>query len=261
MTSQMNDGVWLFLGDKTTAEKVVEKVKSRLTYDFEKDRWSKLVLLAVKEDKAFEVWGIPREGSPRRLKLYPLEGYTGGFGPKLQPTDHRVPEGIYEIVELEPNHEFHRGLILNYPNEFDRSQGASEQSELLGYQFTIHGSRSKDGTVVSGSVNAANDNTFESKGMFDQLLNLSNVEDHSNVNVSRTDNSLGSLSIGQDANIDELFTMVYEIGKENVILIVTPIDFRKQPDRVLDVPGIDWEQELYDQILNEMILQLGSLDR
>ena len=262
VTSQMNDGVWLFLGNKTTTEEVVEEVTNRLTYDFEKDRWGKLVLLALKEEKVLEVWGISLEkGTPRRLKLYPIDGYVGGLGPKLNPLDNRVPEGVYQIVELEPNHNLHRGLMLNYPNELDRTHGVTDQSDLLGYRFTIHGSHYKDGAVVSEVVNSGLDDPTQEKGVLDQLLNLSDVEDHSSVVFANADSFLGNLSLGDDTIIDELFTMVYEIGKGNVTVIVAPFDFRKQPDRVIEIPDIDWEDELYNQIKDEMILQLGSFER
>ena len=260
ITSQLNDGVWLFLGDKTSAEEVVEKVKKRLSYDFQKDRWGRLVLVALKEEKKLEVWGVPLSGgSPKRLKIYEIEGYIGMLGPKRHPMDQKIPEGIYGVVELEPNHNFHRGLILDYPNQYDQEQGASNNAKILGnYRFTIHGSNLKN---VSVDLEDTGTNSFtapKEKGFFDQLFNFSEVEDHSNVKHSTLEGFHGNIQIGDDAIIDELFTMVYEIGQENVTVIVAPYDFRQNPDRVLDIPGIEWEYELYERIRDELAIQLGS---
>ncbi len=260
LTSRLNDGVWLFLGDKSTAEDVVETVKKRLTYDFQKDRWYKLVLLALKEEKKLEVWGIPlNQGPARRLKVYSIEGYIGMLGPKLNPLDHKIPEGIYEVVELEPNHNFHRGLILNYPNEFDQLHGASVEAEFLeNYRFTIHGSNIKTVSVELEGTDADPLGAPKDKGFFDQLFNFSELEDHSNVKHSKEQGFHGNIQVGDDAIIDELFTMVYEIGNENVTVIVAPYDMRSQQDRILDIPGIAWEDELYQMIQDEITFQLGT---
>ena len=56
--------------------------------------------------------------------VYPVLGASGVLGPKLKEGDRQVPEGVYRVPELNPNSDFHLSLRLDYPNEFDRAQGA-----------------------------------------------------------------------------------------------------------------------------------------
>ncbi|MEO0454206.1 MAG: L,D-transpeptidase family protein [Verrucomicrobiota bacterium] len=58
--------------------------------------------------------------------------------------------------------------------------------------------------------------------------------------------TIGCIPIG-DAAIEKLFYMVSKIGRSNVRVILSPYDMRKL-ERSLDIPHIDWEDQLYDQI-------------
>jgi len=259
LTSMLGDGVWLYLGDKVSTEDVVEEVKGRLSYDFEKDRWTSLLLLGLKEEKLLQVWGISgTTGSSRKLKEYPLDGGVGGLGPKVHGLDRKTPEGIYRVVELKPNHDFHRALVLNYPNQFDQDMGAKVGDGLKEYQFEIHGSKYEEGAFTLQEGDPSLPDPYEEPGFWDQLFNLSKVEDYSVQDVHGLKGFDGSMAIGSDDNIDELFTMVYEIGLENVTVIVAPFDMRAQPDRTLDIEGIEWENLLYDEIRAQIEIQLGK---
>ena len=48
-----------------------------------------------------------------------------------------------------------------------------------------------------------------------------------------------------------------EVGINNVTAIVSPYDMRMNTKRI-EIPGIIWEQELYDLIGAEFIRQFGA---
>lgn len=58
--------------------------------------------------------------------------------------------------------------------------------------------------------------------------------------------TIGCVPIG-DSGIEELFSMVAEVGTEHVEVILAPYDMRTSV-QLLEVEGIDWEQELYGMI-------------
>lgn len=58
--------------------------------------------------------------------------------------------------------------------------------------------------------------------------------------------TIGCIPIG-DPGIEELFLMVSKVGVSNVDVIISPYDMRAGK-RVLEIPEINWEQELYDKI-------------
>ena len=68
--------------------------------------------------------------------------------------------------------------------------------------------------------------------------------------------TIGCIPIG-DAGIEEVFLMVSEVGINNVTAIVSPYDMRTNTKRI-EIPGIIWEQELYDLIGAEFIRQFGA---
>ena len=62
--------------------------------------------------------------------------------------------------------------------------------------------------------------------------------------------TIGCIPIGDEA-IEDLFTLVYKVGKENVELIIAPFDFRLYPDRSIksDLP---WLESKYNRIKKAM---------
>lgn len=60
--------------------------------------------------------------------------------------------------------------------------------------------------------------------------------------------SIGCIAIGDEA-ISELFLLVYDIGRENVTVIISPNDLRKKPRPEVD---IEWVDELYDNIADAL---------
>ena len=67
--------------------------------------------------------------------------------------------------------------------------------------------------------------------------------------------TIGCIPIG-DAGIEEVFLMVSEVGINIVTAIVSPYDMRTNTKRI-EIPGIIWEQELYDLIGAEFVCEFG----
>lgn len=71
----------------------------------------------------------------------------------------------------------------------------------------------------------------------------------SDIFIHGRDLSVGCLAMG-DPEIEELFTLVYRIGKQNVDVIITPKDPRKHTLKPSE-RNPDWVTELYRQITEE----------
>lgn len=61
-------------------------------------------------------------------------------GHKLAEGDQRTPEGVYSIVARQPRSQFHKGLLLSYPNAEDIARAAALGVDPGG-QIMIHGLR------------------------------------------------------------------------------------------------------------------------
>jgi len=84
------------------------------------------------------------------LRDYPVLAASGTAGPKLREGDRQVPEGVYRIVELNPNSRFHRALKLDYPNAFDATMARKDARIKLGSDICIHGKNCSTGCVALG---------------------------------------------------------------------------------------------------------------
>ncbi|WED24873.1 L,D-transpeptidase family protein [Vibrio sp. JC009] len=113
----------------------------------------KLTLLAIKGQHILEAWAFDKQNQPRFIKRYFIWGASGGPGPKLTEGDKQVPEGIYQIVGLNPGSKFHLSLELNYPNEFDRKWALAERRADPGGNIFIHGKSSSVGCLAMGDKN------------------------------------------------------------------------------------------------------------
>jgi len=108
-----------------------------------------LTILVFKSEKRMEVWS----GSGSNVSMirdYPVLAASGTSGPKLVEGDRQVPEGIYRIVEMNPNSRFHRSCKLNYPNEFDKKMAELDGRIKLGGDICIHGKNCSIGCVAIG---------------------------------------------------------------------------------------------------------------
>jgi hypothetical protein len=109
-----------------------------------------LSFLVFKEERTLEVWLQEAHKGLRRLKSYPVLGMSGFAGPKQRQGDRQVPEGLYQIIWLNPHSEYHLSMKLDYPNEFDRRKAQEEGRSQLGGDIFIHGGTSSIGCIAVG---------------------------------------------------------------------------------------------------------------
>jgi murein L,D-transpeptidase YafK len=142
---------------KRTVEDILEQygtpIRNQLRVRFENAKVeytpSRIVLLATKQEQRLEVWAV-NGSKPTLIHSYPILGLSGESGPKLKEGDSQVPEGIYRIVDLNPNSSFHLSLKLNYPNEFDLVHAAAENRRFPGGNIFIHGNNMSVGCLAMG---------------------------------------------------------------------------------------------------------------
>jgi hypothetical protein len=108
-----------------------------------------VVFIALKQEKKFEVWARDM-GEFRFIRNYDIKAASGVTGPKLRQGDKQVPEGIYRIVGLNPNSNYHLSMKLNYPNEFDWFHAQREGRFDPGSDIFIHGDSVSAGCLAMG---------------------------------------------------------------------------------------------------------------
>jgi hypothetical protein len=106
-------------------------------------------LLAFKAERRLELWANS-DGAARRVASFPVLADSGTLGPKLREGDYQIPEGIYRVVWLHPNSEYHLSMKLDYPNAFDREQAKRDGRTELGGDIFIHGSDVSIGCLAVG---------------------------------------------------------------------------------------------------------------
>ena len=80
----------------------------------------------------------------RVVKSYRVALGAVPTGAKEQQGDHKTPEGIYSVQAKIPNSQFHRALLISYPNAADR-EGAKKMRVKPGGSVEIHGIGAKYG--------------------------------------------------------------------------------------------------------------------
>ena len=111
----------------------------------------RLAMVAIKDEKRLELWAPGADGTWKLLKEYPILAASGHAGPKLREGDRQVPEGVYEVVLLNPRSNYHLSLKLDYPNEFDREMARSDGRTDLGGDIFIHGEKASIGCLAVGN--------------------------------------------------------------------------------------------------------------
>lgn len=140
-------------------------LKSGVTYPPKK-----IALLAFKKEQNIELWAQDSSQSWRYISSYPLTAYSGILGPKLKENDGQIPEGIYKLTMFNPFSRWHLSLMINYPNDFDRSHALREGRHKLGGDIFIHGKNSSVGCLAIG------DNAIEQIFLLSRRVGLQNVE-------------------------------------------------------------------------------------
>jgi hypothetical protein len=111
-----------------------------------------LTLIGLKEEKKLEVWARNSGGSFKFIRDYDIQAASGKTGPKLRQGDKQVPEGIYRIVRLNPNSNYHLSMKLDYPNEFDLFHAEREGRFEPGSDIFIHGDSVSAGCLAMGDA-------------------------------------------------------------------------------------------------------------
>ena len=126
-------------------------------------------LLVFKNTHRMQLWA--KDNGPwHYIRTFPILAASGGPGPKLRNGDHQVPEGIYHIVDFNPDSHFHLSMMLNYPNAFDRYHARLDGRHNLGNDIFIHGSHYSVGCIPIG--NDAIDQLF----VLADLVGLNNIK-------------------------------------------------------------------------------------
>ena len=109
----------------------------------------RLALLAFKKEKRLELWADSKD-KWTFIHPYRILAASGHAGPKLREGDRQVPEGLYQIVGLNPNSSYHLSMKLNYPNAFDLRKAAEEGRSEPGCDIFIHGKAVSIGCLALG---------------------------------------------------------------------------------------------------------------
>jgi len=110
-----------------------------------------LRLLAFKREQRVELWARDY-GEWKSIKSYPFTANSGKLGPKLRQGDKQIPEGIYNIIGLNPNSSYHLSMKLNYPNQFDLQHAKLEGRHKPGNNIFIHGKDLSVGCIALGDA-------------------------------------------------------------------------------------------------------------
>lgn len=109
----------------------------------------RLMLLAFKREKLLEVWAAGETGRYSRLATHKVLAASGGDGPKRKQGDEQVPEGFYDLTELNPNSAFHLSIRVDYPNSEDIGNSRISLQDMGG-DIYIHGNQLSIGCLAMG---------------------------------------------------------------------------------------------------------------
>lgn len=115
---------------------------------------ARIALLAIKQRRVLEVYAAGPDETMSFVCRYPILAASGSLGPKLREGDRQVPEGVYQLRELNPNSLFHLSLWIDYPNAFDLAHAAAEGRTEPGSEIMIHGGAESRGCVAVGDTAA-----------------------------------------------------------------------------------------------------------
>jgi hypothetical protein len=132
-----------------------KNAEDKLGYYFAKAKVTypprEVTLIAYKQEKKLELWAKDK-GEFRLIRDYFIMAASGDPGPKLRQGDRQVPEGVYRIIDLNPNSHYHLSMKLNYPNEFDVYHAEQEGRTDLGSDIFIHGKDASIGCLALGDA-------------------------------------------------------------------------------------------------------------
>lgn len=110
---------------------------------------ARLHLLAFKRERKLEVWAAGPTGTFVRIGRHSILAANGGLGPKRIEGDGQVPEGFYDLAELNPNSSMHLSVRIAYPNAEDIANASVPRSQMGG-DIYLHGDRLSIGCIAVG---------------------------------------------------------------------------------------------------------------
>ena len=106
----------------------------------------RIYLRAFKTEKIVELWAKNTTDSVFLLiKTFPICELSGDIGPKRRSHDLQVPEGFYQITDLNPFSKYYLSMEINYPNASDSIKGVKGH---LGNLIFIHGACVSSGCLA-----------------------------------------------------------------------------------------------------------------
>ncbi|MDF1757636.1 MAG: L,D-transpeptidase family protein [Legionellaceae bacterium] len=111
-----------------------------------------IALLAFKKEQKIQLWAKDNDSSWRYIKTYPLTASSGGLGPKLKQYDKQIPEGIYKLTMFNPFSTMHLSMMIDYPNNFDKSHANLDGRSDLGGDIFLHGKSYSVGCLAVGNT-------------------------------------------------------------------------------------------------------------
>jgi hypothetical protein len=108
-----------------------------------------LAFVVLKEERELEVWAEDN-GTWVFVRAYDILAASGSQGPKQKQGDRQVPEGIYQIIDLNPASRYHLSMKINYPNNYDLQRARDENRKNLGGDIYIHGKAKSCGCLAVG---------------------------------------------------------------------------------------------------------------
>lgn len=128
-------------------DKVLKKIFNKKNINYPP---SSISLIIDKSNSFMELWAKNKSKKWVYIKTYIITAESGTTGPKLKEGDLQIPEGIYKIVELNPNSKYHLSLKLNYPNKYDLSKAEQDGRTDIGSNIFIHGDNFSKGCIAIG---------------------------------------------------------------------------------------------------------------
>lgn len=138
-----------------TLAKLKPKVEKHLELLFQKAAATyppeKISLIIYKLEKTVELWAL-KEKIWKKITEYPMTGFSGMLGPKLQEGDCQIPEGVYEMESLNPLSNFYLSIRINYPNAFDLERAKEDGRTHSGTDIYVHGKDQTAGCIPVGDA-------------------------------------------------------------------------------------------------------------
>lgn len=146
-------------------------------------KWQRWVNETIEESRTNGSYSIVVSKIDKRLilyksgkpfKLYNIELGKYGFKDKLHAGDMATPEGKYKVIKKIPKSRYYKALLLNYPNEDDRSQFAiAKKNGLIPRRVGIGGLIEIHGGGMSGMTYGC---IAMENNHIDELFDLVDVE-------------------------------------------------------------------------------------